>query len=73
MPPKKIGRPRKCDVAGSNPHVSVPTQSSQQASQQGSQPLVTSTLTTQPSQQASQHGSVHASSSNTGKKMRKLG
>nr|KAJ0211097.1 hypothetical protein LSAT_V11C400226380 [Lactuca sativa] len=69
MPPKKIGRPRKCDVAGSNPHISVPTQSSQQASQQGSQPLVTSTVPTQPSQQ----GILHASSSNTGMKMRKLG
>ncbi|KAL7599314.1 hypothetical protein Lser_V15G25680 [Lactuca serriola] len=50
MPPKNIGRPRKHDVAGSIPHVSIPTQSSQQ----GSQPPVTSTVTTQLSQQASQ-------------------
>nr|KAJ0218899.1 hypothetical protein LSAT_V11C300111730 [Lactuca sativa] len=49
MPLKKIGRPRKYDVTGSNPHVSIPTQPSQQASQQGIQPPVTSTVTTQPS------------------------
>ncbi|CAH1412801.1 unnamed protein product [Lactuca virosa] len=62
MPPKKIGRPRKCDVAGSNPHVSG-------SNQHASQPPVTSTIPTLPSQQ----DSLHALSSNTSKKIRKLG
>ncbi|CAH1420671.1 unnamed protein product [Lactuca virosa] len=77
-PPKKIGRPRKSDVVGFNPHVSG-------SNQHASQPPVTSTIPTQPSQLASQQGSqhatkkasqqdsVHASSSNIGKKIRKLG
>nr|KAJ0206514.1 hypothetical protein LSAT_V11C500267720 [Lactuca sativa] len=61
MPPKKIGRPRKGDGVGSNPHVS-------ESNQHASQPSMTSTVPTQPIQQ----DSLHASSSNTGKKRRKL-
>nr|KAJ0190145.1 hypothetical protein LSAT_V11C800408950 [Lactuca sativa] len=54
MPPKKNGRPRKGDVAGSNQHAI--------------QPPISSTVPTKHSQQARQQDCLHASSSNIGKK-----